>query len=738
MNNKNLSTNPQAVGSAAGIAGGKRGGTSIFACSLTLLLENFKLYWYIPLLSFVAYFFGGIFPIITHRENIDDYSGFLTNSFANYNVVYLPLLVFVPLIASVTVMNFYHRQDRAIALHSQPLPKSRIFNSQILSGWLMCALPLLLTALLYLCFMTECNVYTVTEYDNFYSGSPAAQSVNIYTAANIARWFGSTTAMMTFFYGLYTLAGALVGTGIMQVLLSGVFFGACPMLLFIAQGYCQEFLRGYSGMSQTAENLMLGANPAVQIISKFGEMLSLKLCLIYLAAGVLALVLARLAYGKAKLEKVGDSMMFRTLEELITWLISFVGATACGMIFYFLLSETLPTLLLGVFVGLLATYFVVKIIIAKSVKVFTKRNLISLSIAALICLLFLAVTVFDLTGYHKRVPAENRIAGVYAMELSPNSSGAYYGLPAALRTENQLITDPVAIEKVRKLHKLCVELSKNEMQLSALRQSGILKPEAFPDGKIPEIYKNSTDNAGNLIADSMSYITCRFHYQLKNGKSFKRSFTCFLTDEAAELITELQAMPVYQDTLTIGDKLKTLDILSISANVERYYTKDDTVDTEDPTVGETYDADAMQTQTSTIEQKNTASAPEVMYQDSDYDSFLLSNKDAEKVYGLIEAMDQDIREQNFYQNFLTYRLREDQYTLGYIDVSFTTQTSLDRESFNQNPGSWDSPMPLAASRTSVTNLPAGNHYSFGFDISKSDKHTLAYLADLGYSIGYGN
>ena len=721
MNNKNLSTNPQAVGSAAGIAGGKRGGTSIFACSLPLLLENFKLYWYIPLLSFVAYFFGGIFPIITHRENIDDYSDFLTNSFANYNVAYLPLLVFVPLIASVTVMNFYHRQDRAIALHSQPLSKSRIFNSQILSGWLMCELPLLLTALLYLCFMTECN-NTIYEYSSISANNPEVESINVYTAANIARWLGSTTAMMTFFYGLYTLAGALVGTGIMQVLLSGVFFGACPMLLFIAQGYCQEFLRGYSGMSQTAENLMLGANPAVQIISKFGEMLSLKLCLIYLAAGVLALVLARLAYGKAKLEKVGDSMMFRTLEELITWLISFVGATACGMIFYFLLSETLPTLLLGVFVGLLATYFVVKIIIAKSVKVFTKRNLISLGIAALICLLFLAVTVFDLTGYHKRVPAENRITGVYAMDIYPNSSGVYYALPAALRTENQLITDPVVIEKVRKLHKLCADLSKNEMQLTALRQSGILKPEAFPDGKIPEIYKNSTDNAGNLIADSMSYITCRFHYQLKNGKSFKRSFTCFLTDEAAELITELQAMPVYQDTLTIGDKLKALDILSISANVERYYTKDDTVETEDPTVGKEYDADAL----------------ENMYQDSEYDSFLLSNKDAEKIYGLIEAMDQDIREQNFYQDFLTYRLREDRYILGYVDVSFTTQTSLDRESFNQNIGSWDGPMPLAASRTSVTNLPADNHYSFGFNISKSDKHTLAYLADLGYSIGYGN
>ncbi len=112
MNNKNLSTNPQAVGSTAGIAGGKRGGTSIFACSLPLLLENFQIVLVHSALVLCGVFFGGIFRSSPTAENIDDYCGFLKNCFANFNEVYLLLLVFVPLIASVTVMNFTQTGSR--------------------------------------------------------------------------------------------------------------------------------------------------------------------------------------------------------------------------------------------------------------------------------------------------------------------------------------------------------------------------------------------------------------------------------------------------------------------------------------------------------------------------------------------------------------------------------------------------------------------------------------------------
>ena len=37
-----------------------------FALSWPLMWECFKMYWYIPALSFVLYFFIGVFPLLSH------------------------------------------------------------------------------------------------------------------------------------------------------------------------------------------------------------------------------------------------------------------------------------------------------------------------------------------------------------------------------------------------------------------------------------------------------------------------------------------------------------------------------------------------------------------------------------------------------------------------------------------------------------------------------------------------
>lgn len=657
----------------------------VLACSRTLIVENFRMYWYIPLLSFAAYFFGGIFPILANRDNIDDYARFLQHSFEGFNAAYLLLMAFLPLIASVTVMSFYHKQDRAIALHSQPFAKSRIFNSQILSGWLMCELPILLTALLYLCFMKECYIHTVSDSSGFYSNDPATLEINIYTAANVLRWLGSTTAMMTFFYGLYTLAGALVGTGIMQVLLSGVFFGALPLILFIANAYCDEFLRGYAGMSDLAENLMLGSNPILKVISHYGsgtDSLGGGICTAYLAAGLLGLILARVAYGKAKLEKVGDSMIFKPVEEVITWLITFVGTTACGMVFYYLAGSTLAVLLVGLLAGLLATFFVVKIIIAKSIKVFHKRNLLSFGAAALICLIFLSFTVFGITGYDKKIPAEDQIEGVYLGSLSGLTNSINYNLPTPLSNRDRMLSDPTFIREVRVLHEHCIDLARSDLEMKPLYSRQYLKAEDFPDGQIPKLYEGLLDSAGNVPTNLGTTLT--FRYQLKNGRTFERQFTCYLDDEAAGLLSDLYAQAAEKNFFTIVDKLKQLDPVSIHASIEVYYR--DAADT----VGKEYDAS------------------DLKEMPADYSGYQITLESADAVYGLLAAKDQDIRERDFRDAFLAeYQASERQ--LAYTDVYFTVKTAKSNEQYN-----------------------------LGFLILQSDAHTLAYLKDLGYSIEYGN
>lgn len=282
---------------------------NLFALSPALLLENFKMYWYLPVVSLILYFFGGIFPIITNYDNLYSINYLIQNNFNNLSPVFIPLLIIVPLTAACIAMSFFHRENRALAMHAQPYSKSRLFNSQVASGWLMCILPLLVMALLYLCFMKE------VAPDVTSSAIPYTSEDNVYTASAVFGWFGDSLVIMTFFYGMFVLAGTLVGTVIMQVLLSGVMFVILPLMIFIINAFCDSFLLGYFGMSDFMESLMRNANPLIRLVFGWGENAGLHLELTYLLAGVLMLALARFAYGRAKLEKVGDSMIFRVTEE---------------------------------------------------------------------------------------------------------------------------------------------------------------------------------------------------------------------------------------------------------------------------------------------------------------------------------------------------------------------------------------------------------------------------------------
>ena len=56
---------------------------NLFALSPALLLENFKMYWYLPVVSLILYFFGGIFPIITNYDNLYSINYLIQNNFNN-------------------------------------------------------------------------------------------------------------------------------------------------------------------------------------------------------------------------------------------------------------------------------------------------------------------------------------------------------------------------------------------------------------------------------------------------------------------------------------------------------------------------------------------------------------------------------------------------------------------------------------------------------------------------------
>ncbi len=506
---------------------------NLFALSPALLLENFKMYWYLPVVSLILYFFGGIFPIITNYDNLYSINYLIQNNFNNLSPVFIPLLIIVPLTAACIAMSFFHRENRALAMHAQPYSKSRLFNSQVASGWLMCILPLLVMALLYLCFMKE------VAPDVTSSAIPYTSEDNVYTASAVFGWFGDSLVIMTFFYGMFVLAGTLVGTVIMQVLLSGVMFVILPLMIFIINAFCDSFLLGYFGMSDFMESLMRNANPLIRLVFGWGENAGLHLELTYLLAGVLMLALARFAYGRAKLEKVGDSMIFRVTEEIITYLIVFVGMTAFGWIFYNMAASTKGMLVFGMAVGALITFFVVKIIIDRSVKVFKKYNLISLCIYLVIAALFTGMTVFDISGFSKRLPKEDKIQSV---QLSDATFRVGYDISSYC--ENLLLKnkerkpvmsdDANVISAMYELEKYIVENKRYEHEATVYDTSSYLRE-------------------GENIEYGVENIS--FLYKMKNGTSFSRRYFVKLDDTTVDLLNRVVCTDDWKSYYTLSDKL---------------------------------------------------------------------------------------------------------------------------------------------------------------------------------------
>lgn len=515
----------------------------IFSVSPALIRENFKLCWYVPALAFLLYFFAGIFPIILNLSDMGSIARYVNNSLNNYNVIYPIYMAGIPLVAAMLMMSFFHKPAKALALHAQPYSRSKLFNSHVVSGWLMCIIPVILTALLYLVFMRETLIYSTSELvmDSLYvTGEPVADSHNIYTFGAVMSWLASSIGIITFFYGMYIMAGSLTGNTAMHLLLSGLFFIIVPALLLIVSTYCESYIEGFVSLPDWLSDVMRCFNPLIMMITSGMEtIVAAKTTLTYLVLGLVFIAAGGAAYRLAKLEKVGDSMIFRPVEEIITYLVVFVGMTVFGFFFQTFKSDSKAFLIIGMVIGTLITFFITKVVMARSVKIFNMKNLKSLGVYVVIAALFTAFTVFDITGISKRLPKLDQVESVSCeymfagYEMDSFASGSFQGL-----SDIGKLSSPYVINKVYELHKYVIE---NELY----RQE---RPVNY-------YYSSSATTSymesGNMVlAEDVKFV-----YKYKNGSEFRRSFQFALDDKAAELINDIVTDPDYKAALTLSDKI---------------------------------------------------------------------------------------------------------------------------------------------------------------------------------------
>ncbi|MBR4862262.1 MAG: hypothetical protein IKU09_08680 [Firmicutes bacterium] len=495
--------------------------------SKALIKENYKMYWYLPALSFIAYFMAGIFPLIMNPHYLTDPNHwYLEDCLMNWNVVFVFLLIAAPLVGSIVMMHYLHSPNYAIAIHAQPFSRGKIFWSQTLTGWSMCILPPAAMTLIYLII----------------TGQPGHSLL-----------YGATSvSVITFFYGIFILAGVLAGTAVMHVLLCGIFFGILPLVIWLTWFYCENFLAGFYDMPDWMADFLFDTNPILSMIEDGGEWFGPGHLLTYLMIGLAFLLLSALLYSRAKLEHVGDSMLFRAAEEIITWLVVFVGMSAFGFFFYAVM-DTKAAALIGMAVGTLLAFVIVKIVIARTFRFGIRQNLRSLGAFTLIAVIFAGCTMYDLTGFTHRVPEAEDVVSVERVNLGYGDTFSYWYnyIDDDILREQETLTSPQAIEKVTALHRYIVENNLYDDDFAVTGQGAV-------------VY----DSYGNEVYAGNTYLT--FRYTMKDGSKMSRRFGFRLNQEAADLINAVITDAEYKADGALPDIFTPENISSIELSVYDY------------------------------------------------------------------------------------------------------------------------------------------------------------------------
>lgn len=484
---------------------------NVFSISPALLRENLKLCWYLPALAFVLYFFAGIFPIIINLPDLSSVTDYIEESLNNYNITYPVYMAGIPLVAAMLMMSFFHKPSKALAMHSQPYSRAKLFNSHVLAGWIMCILPVFLTAMLYLNFMED-----------------------IYTFRDVIRWLASSIGIITFFYGMYIFAGSLTGNSAMHLLLSGLFFVIVPVLLILVSTYCESYINGFVSLPDYVSDAMRCFNPLIMMLTEgMNNVAAVRTTLTYLILGLVFIGAGSMAYRLAKLENVGDSIIFRTVEEIITYLVVFVGMTIFGFFFQSFDESTKGVLILGMVTGTLISFFITKVVMARSVKIFNLKNLKSLVIYVVIAAVFTAFTVYDISGISKRLPKLEQIKSVNCEYMFDGYEMDYFAYGSFRELSDVAeITSPTVIGKVYQLHKYIIE---NDLPCELQRAARY------------DMY----DSEGQTVP--IEYVS--FEYEYKNGSEFKRRFYLALDDKTVELINDIVTDADFKKAIALSDKI---------------------------------------------------------------------------------------------------------------------------------------------------------------------------------------
>ncbi|MBQ2781821.1 MAG: hypothetical protein IJE94_01330 [Oscillospiraceae bacterium] len=303
-----------------------------------------------------------------------------------------------------------------------------LMNSR--SVGLMHSLPVNRTKQFFNHFLVGVEIFTMVHIVTVIISVLVMSSYGVISWEGILTWFAVAELTSLFFFSLATLCAMVTGWVIaIPVIYVGVnamfvaFYGLLQMMFdMFYWGYSSTDFPVLISWLTPFERLLRMASNCYNYDHELREATyhmtneGWTALIVYTLVAVVFTVVAWIFYKARRSESAGDAIVFDWLRPIVLYVMSVVGGLGFGFLLYYLAdlanSESLLALLVCQIIGGVVVYFAVQMLLNKSFKVFNRRGWLGAALLAVMLIVISAVVKFDLLGYERFVPEEDKVVSV--------------------------------------------------------------------------------------------------------------------------------------------------------------------------------------------------------------------------------------------------------------------------------------------------------------------------------------
>ena len=333
-------------------------------------------------------------------------------------------------LAAMAVWSFLYSSRSACGTACLPLRRESLFFSNVAAGLAPLFAANVLIALL--------------------SALAAASTLGAAAFGAAAQWCGAASLTVLFFFGFGTLCAQLTGSVIVMPLVYIVLNFTAYIVETMVRSILSTFVYGYGYGVSGGWNLRwlspvvgyydgIGATPVYEEIVRGNEKYESIVdytfygwgtIAAYAAVGVVFLALALLLLRARRMETAGEVVAVSPLRPVFRWCM----ALGCGLVLAAIMHGSLPVyspagafieMLVFMIVGAFIGWFAARMLLLKSFRAF-RGGWAGYGLCCAVILALMLGMRFDLFGYERYVPPEDRIGSVW---ISANGEYVYLKAP---------------------------------------------------------------------------------------------------------------------------------------------------------------------------------------------------------------------------------------------------------------------------------------------------------------------